>query len=162
MNYRTSLNALHTCRRIGTFTNMPIQNHTNLFKNHFPPNIVHAKFNMFTLLCIKYLNIWMYMNLHCFISCNESNTLKLHIIIHYFVMIKRRPMTLIMYLVDVWDLSLWLTWEEVWLFSHHYKTWQVINISNKNSNFKKFYKRHLKTYFQLWKKLHLKKDFAYV
>lgn len=62
---------------------------------------------MFTVLCIKYLYIFkMYMNLHCVISCNESNTLKLHIIIHYFVMIKRRPMTLIMYLVDVWDLSL--------------------------------------------------------
>lgn len=48
----------------------------------------------------------MYMNLHCVISCNESNTLKLHTIIHYCVMMKRKPMKLIMYLVDVWDLSL--------------------------------------------------------
>lgn len=53
-----SLNAMHihvctVCIRIGTFRNMPIQIHSNVLKNYFPPDIEHAKYmyNTFTVFC---------------------------------------------------------------------------------------------------------------
>lgn len=35
---------------MSTFRKMPIQIHANLLNNHFPPNIVHANHNTFTVV----------------------------------------------------------------------------------------------------------------
>lgn len=49
-----SLNAMHTCKyeRSG-IRKMKI--HANLFKNYFPSNIVHAKYNSIVLTKIAYI-----------------------------------------------------------------------------------------------------------
>lgn len=49
----TSLNAMFICIKIVTFGNTPIQIHTNLFKNKFPQNTLHAKYKTFTVFYNK-------------------------------------------------------------------------------------------------------------
>lgn len=49
---------MHTCVKIVTFRNKLIQIHANLLKNCFPPNIIHAKYNTFTVLG-QYSELWL-------------------------------------------------------------------------------------------------------
>lgn len=45
----TSLNVIIICFRIGTSRNKFIQVHANMLKKNFQPNIVHSKYNTFTV-----------------------------------------------------------------------------------------------------------------
>lgn len=47
------------CEKIVTFRSTPIQIHTNMSKNYFPPNIVQTKYNKFTVFhCWICLAMW--------------------------------------------------------------------------------------------------------
>lgn len=62
----TSLNAMDTCIciKVVTFRNTPIYIHASLFKNYFPPNIVHTKYIAYVHL--QYEVHWVWFAIHNF------------------------------------------------------------------------------------------------